>query len=56
MIEFEEIRQQFKVFLDPTFDQFTKIVRANDREFQESLPLFAQLFVLREISQFFQMQ
>lgn len=50
MVEMAEISKEFKVFRDPTFNDFIKIVgtKAN-----EDLPLFAQLYILKEILQFY---
>lgn len=41
-----EIAKEFKVFKDPTFNEFIQIVGA---DFNEELPLFAQLYILKEI-------
>jgi hypothetical protein len=43
------MREQFKVFKDPTFFEFTQIV-SNKPE--QDLPLYAQLFILKEVHQF----
>jgi hypothetical protein len=45
----EEIREQFKVFKDPTFQEFIQIVGTS---YNGDLPLFAQLYILREYHQF----
>ncbi len=41
----EELREQFKVFKDPTYQQFIQIVGT---EYSKDLPLFAQLYILKE--------
>lgn len=47
----EEIRRQFTVFYDPTFREFVEIV---GREHNDELPLFSQLYILKEVMQFYQ--
>ncbi|CDW79965.1 UNKNOWN [Stylonychia lemnae] len=51
-IESDDISQEFKVFKDPTFTDFIKIVGTN---YNQELPLYAQLYILREILQFYQL-
>lgn len=38
--------QDFKVFRDPTFNEFVQIVGS---KYNQDLPLFAQLYILKEI-------
>ena len=45
----EELREQFKVFRDPNFQEFLQITGTKHNP---DLPLFAQLFVLREARAF----
>ena len=48
----EEIRRQFTVFYDPNFLEFIDIV---GKEYNEELPLFSQLYIMKQIMQFYQM-
>ena len=46
----KDLAKELKVFRDPTFNEFIQIVGA---DFNEDLPLFAQLYILKEILQFY---
>ena len=46
----KELNKQFKVFHDPTFADFIEIVGAS---INPELPLFAQLYILKQISLFY---
>ena len=50
MIDLNELQGQFKVFHDPNFTEFVQIV---GKEFDDELPLFAQLYILKEIQAFY---
>lgn len=45
-INVEDISKELKVFRDPTFNEFIQIVGT---QFNGDLPLFAQLYILKEI-------
>lgn len=49
-IEEDDLQQQFKVFRDPSFNDYVKIV---GREFNPELPLFAQLYIVKQYMQFY---
>ena len=46
----QELSKQFKVFHDPTFAEFIEIVGVS---INPELPLFAQLYILKQISLFY---
>ena len=51
-MQMEDISKEFKVFRDPTFNEFISIVGT---KYNQDLPLFAQLYILKEILQFYQL-
>ena len=50
-VELHELREQFKVFRDPSFEEFIRITGGYDPE----MPLFVQLYILKEYLQFYQL-
>ncbi len=50
MVEMAEIKKDFKVFQDPNYHDFIKIVGTKNHQ---DLPLFAQLYILKEMLQFY---
>lgn len=46
----EDLSQEFKVFRDPTYQEFIEIV---GNKYNPNLPLFAQLYILKEMLQFY---
>lgn len=47
-----DISSEFKVFRDPSFKEFIDIVGV---EYNKDLPLFAQLYIIKEVLQFYQL-
>jgi hypothetical protein len=45
-----EVSEQFKAFRDPSFHEFTQIV---GKEHDPELPLYAQLYILKEEMAFY---
>ena len=53
ILQAEEIEKEFKVFRDPTFEEFVRIFGC---QYNPDLPLFVQLYLAKEMLQFYQLQ
>eukprot|EP00347_Sterkiella_histriomuscorum_P008086 403346424 len=51
MIDNQDVTNEFKVFKDPTFSDFIKIF---GKTYNKDLPLYAQLYIIKEILGFYQ--